>query len=481
MSIFSKYLELGIINSGMTEKQLAKISGFTRSYIALMKNGQRVSPDMEKMTKLMQALNLSPDEYDNLWEEYIRARVGNDVYERNSAVIDFIHSFNNNSNVQVQLCGQYNIPELKTLDSRMDVEYMMRAVIENEAMKEDGFVHIVMQGKDNILPQILPNVCKNNKDLKIDHIVCMEKYIGSDIGNNQLYNIKMLKEIVPIMIFSNSVNYKVHYYYDYVASRSHSGMLLPYMILTSECLLCIDANMNRGMISKESEIRRLYEEIFQNQKKNCRQMFQPIEGMSEVMPYFPAKEELENITYSLSPQPCFGVLKVMGMIKRYCRPEYETLVPQLEESIKRNEQWLSDETNLHISYCSKAGLRRFVQEGIIDELPREIYNAISVRDRKRILQLLLEKIHEGSYELYLIAENVVQLPKELIITVYSISNVLLMYMSEQIQSRIILKESSMSRLLYEAFQNLMKNPQVSSKEEATAFVEELILEMGENG
>ena len=56
MSKFSEHLDKCISNSGMTENQLAKMSGFNRSYIALMKNGQRVSPDTEKMVKLLDAL-----------------------------------------------------------------------------------------------------------------------------------------------------------------------------------------------------------------------------------------------------------------------------------------------------------------------------------------------------------------------------------------------------------------------------------------
>ena len=56
MSKFSEHLDKCISNSGMTENQLAKMSGFNRSYIALMKNGQRVSPDTEKMVKLLDVI-----------------------------------------------------------------------------------------------------------------------------------------------------------------------------------------------------------------------------------------------------------------------------------------------------------------------------------------------------------------------------------------------------------------------------------------
>lgn len=479
MSNFSKYLELSIINSGMTEKQLAKISGFTRSYIALMKNGQRVSPDVEKMTKLLQVLNLSPDEYDSLWAEYIRARIGNDVYERTVAVLDFIHSFNSVSNAVIRARCYHELLELQRIDNRLDMEYLIRAVIENESMKENGYVHIIMQGSDNVLPRILPAICRKNKKLRVDHIVCMEKYAVSSMDNNQLYNVKMLKEIIPIVVFSNSLNYKVHYYYDHVASRFNSGMLLPYMILTSECLLSINADMKNGILTKEQKTHQLYEEMFQNHKKHCREMFEYTEGLEEVMTYFAQKEDKEKITYSLAAQPCFGVLRVVGLIRKYCKITDENIISRLEENLKKNEHWISNEDNIHISYCCKSGLERFAREGIVDELPREIYTPLSVRDRKRILQMLLERIDDSSYELYLLDENTIQLPKELIITVYGISNVLLLYLSEYDNSRIVLREGSMMRLLYEAFQNLMKNPLVSTKEEAKIYVSELIMSLGE--
>ena len=102
MSKFSEHLGQCIMNSGMTENQLARMSGFNRSYIALMKSGLRVSPDAGKMMKLIDTLNLPPYEYDEIWSEYIRARMGDSVYERNRAVIDFLESFNNSSKISIR-------------------------------------------------------------------------------------------------------------------------------------------------------------------------------------------------------------------------------------------------------------------------------------------------------------------------------------------------------------------------------------------
>src|SRR5574344_1171725 len=93
MSRFSEQLEYYILKSGYTEVQLAQVSGFNRSYIALMKNGQRVSPDIDKMKRLFEALHLTLYEYEELWDAYLSARLGDDVYRKNKEVIRFLESF----------------------------------------------------------------------------------------------------------------------------------------------------------------------------------------------------------------------------------------------------------------------------------------------------------------------------------------------------------------------------------------------------
>lgn len=477
MSKFSEHLETGIIYSGMTENQLAKISGFTRSYIALMKNGQRVSPDTEKMTKLMKALNLPPYEYEELWKEYIRAKMGDYVSDRNDAVIDFIHSFNNVSDLSLKSFYYNVIPEIKTINSHLDMEYLIKAVIQNESMKEYGYVHIIAQGEENVLTQILPGVCKNNKELEIEHIVCMQKYTQTGKENDQLYNVRMLKNLIPIPVFSNSVSYRVFYYYDNVTSRFHSGTLLSYMILTSEYLICMDSDMSRGMFSKEPEVHQLYEQMFQEHKKNCRQMISYMEGMEEILSWHLKRDNSENITYSIAQQPCFGVLNVSGLINKYCQASDKELLAFLESLIRKNGQRISGENNKHISYCSKEGLDRFAKEGIVDELPLEQCQKVSVEDRRRVLRMLLDAMDKESYELYLLEKNAFSFPKELCINAYGIEEVLIVYLSEQVQSRFILEENSLTRILYESLQNLMKTPQVGSRQAARVYVEKILGEL----
>ena len=94
MTNFAKSLEKYIYRSALTESQLAKISGFNRSYIALIKNSQRVPADVEKVRRLIAALNLSPYEYDSLWKEYLKARYGEEKFELQRQIVNLLKVLN---------------------------------------------------------------------------------------------------------------------------------------------------------------------------------------------------------------------------------------------------------------------------------------------------------------------------------------------------------------------------------------------------
>ena len=477
MSKFSEHLEQCIIDSGMTEKHLAKVSGFNRSYIALMKNGQRVSPDTGKMMKLFQALSLPPYECDKMWSEYIRARVGDDIYERNHAVIDLMESFGSISNTSIKSFYRHEIPDIKTADNRMDLEYLIKAVIEQEAVKRNGSIHIIMQADVPILKNILPYICKNNKELRIDHIICMDSQIGSGYEQDQLYNIKMLKSLMPIVIFSDSENYRIYHYYDCVKSHFSKVSLMPYMVLTDDYVISMNDQMNKGIIFREKEIIALYEKLFQEHKRGCRLLLKRIKDQTDIYDYYKPGNCMGEVVYTIAQQPCFGVLKVEGMVRKYSIRGNEKRRILLENMLRRNEKLISSGQIRTVSYCTKKGLQRFAKEGTVDELPGEMYHKLEVYDRLDILRKLLEVIRQGKYELYLLGEYRIDFPKELIISSHGVTDATLMYLSDDAKARFILNENSLTKTLYEFFQDFAKSPQISSAEKAALYIEQLIEEL----
>lgn len=81
---------------------------------------------------------------------------------------------------------------------------------------------------------------------------------------------------------------------------------------------------------------------------------------------------------------------------------------------------------------------------------------------------------KGKYELHFLEEEYYRIPRKLFITAYGLSNVVIVYLSEQEQLRFRLTENSMTRILYESLQNLVKTPQVNEKEDATEYIRKLL-------
>ena len=474
MSKFSEHLEQCIMDSGLTEGQLAKVSGFTRSYIALMKNGQRVSPDSTKMEKLISCLNLPPYEYDEIWTEYIRARLGDSIYERNNAVIDFIESFGNISNTSIKSYYRHEIPDIRTVDNRMDLEYLIKAVIEQEALKEDGNVRIIMQADSPVLKNVLPAVCRNNRNLKIDHILCMNHKSGNGYEKDELYNINMMKCLMPIVIFSNSENYRIYHYYDHVTSHFSSSSLLPCMVLTQDYVISMNAGIDKGMIFREKDIIEMFDSLFQEHKRSCRMMFKRMNDDTDLFEYFNTQPCTDNVIYTIGNQPCMGMLKVDNLVRKYCTSENEKIRILLENTIRKNEKLVDGENTKLVCYCTRSGLKRFAEEGVVDELPLSIYRKLEIRDRIDILQKLLAAMEQGKYELYLLEEHGIDFPKELQICSYGVTESVIIFMSENKESRFVLNESSLTKILFEFFQEFMRSPQVCSLDKSFRILEQWI-------
>ena len=82
---------------------------------AHMKNGQRVSPDTVKLKKLLDSLSLSPHDYDVLWDNYLKARYGEQIHELHKNVISFLESFRKISRISIKLDFRHDIPEINTI------------------------------------------------------------------------------------------------------------------------------------------------------------------------------------------------------------------------------------------------------------------------------------------------------------------------------------------------------------------------------
>lgn len=469
MSEFSQELERGIYKSRLTESQLAKISGFPRSYIALMKNGQRVSPDTEKMKKLLEALSLSPYEYETVWNAYQKARYGNQTYELYKSVIAFIESFGKLPQISIKSDLYHEIPEIRTIHNRVDLEIFLKAVIEQEALQREGKVQMIMQEDFPFLYRLLPSLFRSNGNMRVEHIICLESADGETVENSR-HNLQILGTLMPVFLAGSENGYEAYYYYDHISSHFASSVLMPYLVMTSQYVILISVNLEYAVISREPDVRRLYEMLFMQRKNQCRSMLCRMPAGPDLFEYYQKSRQDSDTIYMLGSQPCFGLLPVDAIVQNYWSEEKQGILRILLQIVEDNQKLYAGAKAV-TSYFTRSGLRRLMDEGIVEELPGEISTVLAPEDRRRLLQLLIHAIKTGIYEGYLLDEQKIVYPRELQICAYSMMRVNIVYLSQNTEVRFVLKEQSETKTLYDFMIALKDSVYVSSQKETLAFLE----------
>lgn len=273
MSKFSDLLESHIKKIGLAESQLAEITGFSRSYIARLKNGQRISPDTEKMTRLFDALGMTVDEYKKLWNLYLEERLGKQKYDLNKKVLDFISSFKDTSKLQIETKYNHQIHGVRLIKGSEDVGYIIKIIIENEAAKEKGHLRLLMQPENIEAIAALKSGFKTNPKLKAEHLICLEGHTNQEHDN--YYNISLLQKLVPVVLLQKKIDYNVYYYYDKISAHLNKFSAMPYFIITNEFVVNIDYDCKNALLYNEQEIIEFYKNMFDNLKRECNTLIKP--------------------------------------------------------------------------------------------------------------------------------------------------------------------------------------------------------------
>lgn len=477
MESFSEYLDMLISDSGLTEQQLSQLSGISRSYIALMRSGRNLCSDEKKMTKLMDALNLSPCELDLFREKYFRAKIGSKSFEQDLSIFEFINSFSKIPN-NIAIYPHITYPEItctsqQTLFGNSNVMQCIQMLIEKEAEKKDGFVHIMMNDDKNFLGDLISKAYAHNKNLKIDHIVCLDN--NTSAKNKSTYNINLTTNLVTTVVRSNSYNYQVYYYYSNLSSTFSTANLLCYMILTSEGMICMDSELNCATLFADNNIQRLYDALFQKHLSICKKLFLDCTSVPEYVSAQTKYEYKENKFFTLSQQPCVAIINCGYLIDKYF---YNSTCMEAQIYKQRLHQTQENFLKLKykcISFCTKAGIARLMNDGRINEVPFSLYQPLSMSDRRKMLRLYLQAIKDNYLDVYFVDEIFPNLPDGLHVNIIDLSNTVFSYHSPKDDMMFVINEPGIVHALSNTIKHLPKYLSENAKDEAKKYLENLLL------
>ena len=165
------------------------------------------------------------------------------------------------------------------------------------------------------------------------------------------------------------------------------------------------------------------------------------------------------------------------MIRSYQTGENKSILDALLGVVEKNRKMYAEAQTV-TTYFTRSGIRRLLEDGVVEELPGEISTVLSPSERRQLLQMLICAVKNGSYEVYLLDEQKILYPRELQICAYGMTAVNIVYLSQEEEIRFALEEQSISKVLYSFLTDLKNSTYVSDQKETLAFLEAAYIASG---
>ncbi|BCJ96744.1 hypothetical protein acsn021_43130 [Anaerocolumna cellulosilytica] len=408
MSHLSGALKAHIGKLNITIQSLSKSSGVERSFLHHILTGKRIPANKDILENIIKALALTPAQSEELRQLYSIDRLGSDVYRRILSVKNIIENFKDVSSPPIKSVYQHNFScfsQSTAFSGSQNVNTVLKAVLENEATKENGYIKMIIQPDYRFLLELLQTLGSCNTVLKIEHIFCFSKDFREN--NENTYNLKCLETVIPLLFSCR--HYNAHIYYGEINTSYQNICVFPYMVLTSDKVVGLSPDYSQATLFLDHKFHSIYMQTYQNLLSCCfpltEKILNPLDVFTRYSNPVMNPEELSNInvTHSLYSQPCFMYFATQELLNKYISE-----IPFKREIIGfilRQRSNYIEKLAVDFEYCSyftKAGLDFFWKTGRIVELPDAFYTPLDKKDCLKLIKLLYENIKTTSYRAHII-------------------------------------------------------------------------------
>lgn len=312
MSQFSTTLKKFVSKTNTSIQSLSRTSGVDRSFIHHILTGKRIPADKEVLENIMRALTLTPAQADELRHLYFIERIGEKQYSHNMLIKGLLENLVGFDSYSPQIPTTYkhdftDYPAATMLTGSININIIIKAVLEEESSKEHGFVKLLTQPDYKFLMDILLAIGNSDTNLKIEHTFCLQKDLKD--GSDDLYNLTAFQSVLPLIL--SCTNYNAYTYYDNIESKFDTTAVFPYLIITSDIIIGVSHNYQYAALYIDEDFYNAYTNIYENIFRKCSPFAKKV---SDPIDYYMQYSTLEQImsddrdnlafTSSLFPQPC---------------------------------------------------------------------------------------------------------------------------------------------------------------------------------
>lgn len=480
MSQFSDRLRQLLNESGTNIYQLSKNAKLDRTTIQRALKGERL-PGTAFIEKICDFLRVSPAERSELFELYTICKIGEKVYASRKYIKDMIermatiHSKCDNAPIGKRTIsvGDHIENGIKAFSGQFSVNNLLRDVLEDEVFNETSpQIYLTIPFENTFLFDLLYQLCLNNKNLIIKHIIQLSKNPLASQDPN--YNLSALSNILPFALCQWS-DYQPYYYYGNIESSKDINIVMPYYILTSKRIIGLSHDFNTAVLFDNRELYNIYYNNFDKCLCQSMPLLKQLGTCQEMLTtYLTAYTNAGTFTHNIEPQPCLARYYTEQLIENKLRKELEnrellkSLLCQLYDNFRHFER-------IPMSFFSIDGIEYMARTGMMADLPPQYALPFTVNERRELLEKLRKDIADDTYFVRAINTSKFTISPFSTVQLYG-SNVLVIVSinSEGMASSSFIEEKSICESFFDFLESLQESDLLFSKEETLRIIDEIV-------
>ena len=458
---------------GTSERKMAELTGFSRPYISMMREGKRCSPNYERIKCLIYNLNLTAKEEKEVIDAYWQERLGKDniyIYEEIRELIESVNYINHTEDTLYQndIHGkQHVLPEHQYIKGELNVIQYAYMILENQ---KPGVVRVIAPGQKEEFCHVMSQALYKNRDLYIEHIFTMDNEVSSREKNN----IRIVKNV-----FSNVLNgNRYNAYYSYI-KQQHCDIngLFPYCVLSNDYVMMISEDWKSAYMTSDLQLVESYQLQYEIKKNQSQPLFTQKADTEHLLDFVSAfiseaKIDTDESLYSLEYVPCLSLYLTTEILDAVQQDVPAELKMKTREYLKQVEKLYQHKGTTN--YFAMDGLIEFAQTGRIATIPEELYRWFNPEERLVILENFLRDIKDNKIKVHIIGNQSMHYPSELAFYTNSEGNVCIYHMRNNNGNVFCINDKFARESIYQYLKYLDKSKYMLNKKETVQMIETLI-------
>ena len=481
MSEFSVFCKKLIDNCEMTIYGIAKEAKIERTSLNRMIAGKRL-PAKDFVDRFCSVLRITPSEYDQLQQLYLKEKIGKELYHNRSYILkmlcnmDAMQMYHIDTETDSLLAaGRESYKIAGSTTDRLQGKRMLEQVIFNtfSSSKQQTILTNFPVEKQYFFEYMEKYAMTYHKKVPVHHYLTIHS--NPKRYRNPNCNLEVLHNIFP-WIMSDRQEYVPYYSYSSCMPEDLASQIWIYYVLTEEYALFYNADLSSAISITDPKQVYLFRETLKKAQENMKELVlvgKDPENFDEF--YLQTIQDYGKMTKSIRYCPNYvqhleeeeAVLKVKEILNT-------DLYEMHSETISR--QIFDAEEDKCINVFSEHGLEYFCNTGCVavQEMANSKERSFPTKEKIAILERMIESNRNGERKSYICNMQYLGLEKISMELFENGSLALIKYQEDSPQKVIFIEESSICEAFEDFFDSLEEMGLIYDLEKSNRIIQKWI-------